>query len=106
MQCSHYLCKLPEAADPVLWHQDASYFGLEHSTDTEISPVNMWLAVDPSTRANGCLRVIPGSHNRGVLPVTGRTAGDDVLGTSVDVDVDESAAVDIELEPGECRWSG
>ena len=101
---SHYLCKLPGAANPVLWHQDASYFGLEHADgDTTVSPVNMWLAVDQSNSSNGCLRVIPGSHKTGILPITGKTSGEDVLGTSVDVEVDESVAVDIELEPGGCH---
>jgi len=99
---SHYLCKPPGVGRKVLWHQDSSYFGLE-ATDPSapLGPVNLWLAVNSSTAENGCLRIIPGSHRRGVLPITGRTDGSDVLGTSVEGEVDEAEAVDIELAPGD-----
>ena len=40
-----------------LWHQDNRYW----SFDKE-ELVTMWLALGDETRANGCLRVIPGSH--------------------------------------------
>jgi len=46
----------------VSWHQDSTYWGLE---PPEI--VTAWIALTPSTTANGCMQVIPGSHRRGQL---------------------------------------
>ncbi len=41
----------------VSWHQDSAYFGLEPN-----DLVTVWLALTDSNPANGCLRVMPGSH--------------------------------------------
>ena len=49
------------AATP--WHQDN---GLWRDGDTE--SFNFWMALDPATRANGCLQFIPGSHRGEVVP--------------------------------------
>jgi len=41
------------------WHQDAW-------TMFELHPLlTVWMALDPSTKENGCVQVIPGSHKRG-----------------------------------------
>lgn len=48
---------------PVSWHQDSAYW-------TSISPpalVSCWSALDPATEENGCVRMVPGSHKKGVL---------------------------------------
>jgi ectoine hydroxylase-related dioxygenase (phytanoyl-CoA dioxygenase family) len=56
----------------------------------------------PSNRENGCMRVIPGSHELGgfsqyrPVDTTVQTFHAEV------VDVDESKAVDFELERGQC----
>jgi ectoine hydroxylase-related dioxygenase (phytanoyl-CoA dioxygenase family) len=59
------------------------------------------LAVDDSTRENGCMRVIPGTHDNGFSeyrPVdkTYQTFHAEII------DVDEDKAVDFELERGQC----
>jgi ectoine hydroxylase-related dioxygenase (phytanoyl-CoA dioxygenase family) len=63
----------------------------------------VWVALEPSTAANSCLRVIPGSHRARVLH-------DHLHEDRVDLTLqqrlaagtfDESQAVDIELEPGQ-----
>ena len=42
----------------VSFHQDAKYIGLEpHNW------VTVWLAVTDSNEKNGCMRMLPGSHN-------------------------------------------
>ncbi|MDZ7733708.1 MAG: phytanoyl-CoA dioxygenase family protein [Acidimicrobiia bacterium] len=92
---SHWICKPPVDGQEVRWHQDAAYWPLE-----PMEVVTVWLAVDPSTVDNGCLRVLPGTH-RGPLRGLRPTDGDDVLGSELDGVVDESAAVDVELEPGD-----
>ena len=54
---SHYISKPPTDGRPVLWHQDGSYWPL-----APMEVTTLWLAVDDSTPANGCMRVIPGTH--------------------------------------------
>lgn len=87
------------AGDPgfVSWHQDANYWGLEpHEVLTT------WVAFSPSRRENGCMRVVPGSQSQ-ALDHRDTFHKDNLLtrGQEIAVDVDEAAAVDITLEPGE-----
>ncbi len=43
------------------WHQDAW-------TDLDRQPlITVWTALDPATRENGCVEVIPGSHKGGLV---------------------------------------
>lgn len=89
-----------EARDPgyVSWHQDSTYWGLS-TPDVATA----WVALSPSTRENGCMRVIPGSHTRDQIGHTDTHAEANMLsrGQVVNCDVDESAAVDLVLRPGE-----
>ena len=93
---AHYLCKPAQTGEPVLWHQDANYWPLEPMQVTTI-----WLAGDDSTTANGCMRVIPGSHrSRTVAAHSRSTDRPNVLSSQVDEDIDESTAVDVEVPAG------
>ena len=80
------------------WHQDGHYWPIR-----PLATCTAWIALDPSTRANGCLRVIPGSHReRRLLQHMREDRTDLVLTQRVDDPAcDESQAVDIELEPGQ-----
>jgi hypothetical protein len=51
------------------WHQDG---GLVWELDRD-PEVTVWVALDPATRANGCLQVISGSHRLGLLTRQGST---------------------------------
>jgi hypothetical protein len=93
---SHYICKPAGTGRPVLWHQDAGYWPLD-----PMVAVTLWLAVDPSTPENGCLRVVPGSHRDGVHERRVRPDVVSVFGDESDVEVDEERAVDVILEPGD-----
>lgn len=80
------------------WHQDSVYSGW-HLTPS----VSAWIALTVSEPANGCMRVIPGSHKQGLLehenvedPNLLNKRGERLL-----MDVDESQAVDVVLKPGE-----
>jgi hypothetical protein len=55
--------KPPGAGAPFPLHQDYSYF--PHRDHTMLAAV---LHLDPATVANGCLRIVPGSHRWGPLP--------------------------------------
>ena len=82
----------------VTWHQDATYWGLS-SPDIATA----WVAFTPSIPANGCMRVVPGTHTLQQLPHEDTFAPDNLLsrGQEIAVEVDESKAVDIVLEPGQ-----
>ena len=94
---SHYICKPPRDGQPVLWHQDGSYWPLQ-----PMNVVTLWLAVDDSTPENGCLRVIPGTHNMDLQPMHESNQVENVLQSQIDSGlVDESKAVDIVLNAGD-----
>jgi len=91
---------IKEAHDPsyVSWHQDSTYWGLSHP-----DVVTAWIALSVSIVANGCMRVIAGSHLKEQLPHQDTYAENNLLtrGQEVMVDVNAAEAVDIELQPGE-----
>jgi phytanoyl-CoA hydroxylase len=93
---SHYLAKPARSGRAVLWHQDAAYWPLE-----PMEVISLWLAVDPSTTENGCMRVVPRSHRGEVHGLRDRDDVANVLGSESSVAVDESTAVDIVLAPGD-----
>ena len=59
---AHYIAKRPKDGKPVGWHQDGSYWPLE-----PMNVVSVWLAGTESFKKNGCMRVIPGTHNKKLL---------------------------------------
>lgn len=81
----------------VSWHQDATHWKL-----SEPRAVTAWLALTPSRRDNGCVRMIPGSQLAAV-PHEDTADPDNLLGRRERVlaAFDEAAAVDVELEAGQ-----
>jgi non-heme Fe2+,alpha-ketoglutarate-dependent halogenase len=81
----------------VSWHQDGTYWGL-----SEPDVVTAWVALTPSTRENGCMRVIPGTH-KSPVPHADTFADRNLLsrGQEIAVDVDLDKAVDVVLRPGQ-----
>ena len=56
---SHFICKPAGKGKRVPWHEDSGYWkGMIEPMEV----ATVWLAIDPSTPDNGCMRVIPGSH--------------------------------------------
>lgn len=82
----------------VSWHQDLRYWGLDTS-----DLVTVWLAMSPATIDSGCMRVLPGSHVGDLLPHADEYQPDNMLtrGQEISVEVDESKAVSMPLEPGQ-----
>jgi ectoine hydroxylase-related dioxygenase (phytanoyl-CoA dioxygenase family) len=97
---SHFISKDPFTGRATPWHEDSAYWNGRF--DRYDSIVTVWLALGPSNRSNGCMRVIPGSHLAGGFH-------DNYVPTDMTVqtfhaeipDVDEDAAVYFELERGE-----
>lgn len=83
------------------WHQDYSYW-----TRTEpMAHLSCWIGLDDSTRENGCVHYVPGSHHWSLLPITG-LAGDMEAIKSVLTDEQKAAfkPVAIELKKGEASF--
>ena len=94
---SHYIAKPPSDGLAVLWHQDGSYWPIE-----PMEVVTAWLAINPSTPHNGCMRVVPGSHAMELKGFQKREDVPNVLKSEMPGEfVDEASAVDIVLEPGD-----
>ena len=95
-----YIVKEPHTPAHVSWHQDLAFWGL-HGEDE----VSMWLALSPANAANGCMRMVPGSHRAGRREHRLTSDDSNVLyqGQTVE-DVDESRAVLCALQPGEASF--
>lgn len=97
--CWESVLFIKEAKDPayISWHQDVTYWGLE-----PYDILTAWVALSPSTRASGCMRVLPGSHVGEIAPHVDTFAPNNMLsrGQEMQVTVDESKLVDIVLPPG------
>ena len=95
---AHVFCKPAGEGYETPWHQDGHYWPIR-----PLATCTVWLALEPSTRANGCLRVIPGSHRGQVLhPHLHEDRADLTLQQRLAAGAfDEADAVDIELQPGQ-----
>ena len=89
-----------EANSPgiVTWHQDLNYWGLD-----ELDEITAWVALSPSNIANGCMRFVPGSHTRQLVPHVDTFAENNLLsrGQEIAVEVDDSDGVDVILKTGQ-----
>lgn len=61
--------KRPREGSGFRWHQDSPYW-IHDSTHVDRLP-NVLITLDDATEANGCLRIIRGSHTKGCLPGLG-----------------------------------
>lgn len=80
------------------WHQDGHYWPIR-----PLANCTVWIAIDPSTKENGCLRVIPGSHGDQALHDHMHEDRDDLVlsDRTADDAFNEADAVDLELQPGQ-----
>jgi len=85
----------------VAWHQDYSYW----TRTRPMQHLSCWIGLDDSTRANGCVHYVPGSHRWNLLPVTG--LADDMQAIESVLSDDQKARftpVPIELKRGEASF--
>lgn len=94
-------CKPAHHGGVVAWHQDYSYW----TRTTPMAHLSCWIGLDDSTRENGCVHYVPGSHRWSLLPITG-LAGDMEAIHSVLNDEQRAAfkPVAIELKKGEASF--
>ena len=94
---SHLIVKVPEKGLPVAWHQDNTYWQSVTGTDV----VTVWMAIDDTDVSNGCMQVIPCTHEGYPELEKFKTGKDDLLGLSVKVTPQmQAGAVPLEMKAG------
>lgn len=96
---SHFISKPGYTGKRVPWHEDSAYWR-DYMQPMEV--VTVWLAIDPSTRENGCMMVIPRTQANGYSdyePVdkTANVFDSEIVRPQRDM----SRAVAIELQPNQ-----
>ena len=85
----------------VIWHQDYSYW----TRTVPVAHVSCWIGLDDSTRANGCLHYVPGSHRWPLLPrASFANEMDAIFDWLTPAQREEFKPVAIELKAGECSF--
>ncbi len=94
----HVFCKPAGDGMETPWHQDGHYWPIR-----PLANCTVWVALEASTVDNGCLRVIPQSHQSGQChPHLVEERQDLVLQLRADASsFDEQQAVDLALQPGQ-----
>jgi ectoine hydroxylase-related dioxygenase (phytanoyl-CoA dioxygenase family) len=95
---THWFIKEPGDGRYVGWHQDLTYWHLEPD-----EAITAWIALSPVTAESGAMRMVPGTHAREVVEHvdTWRQGAMLTRGQEIAVDVDEAAAINVELQPGQ-----
>jgi ectoine hydroxylase-related dioxygenase (phytanoyl-CoA dioxygenase family) len=100
---THFICKPKGNGKRVPWHEDSAYW------KTMMQPVEVttvWLALDPSTKENGCMMVIPETHRtgqKGFSDYEDVDAAQNVFSLEIiEKQRDENKRVCIELQPNQC----
>ncbi len=95
---ANFFIKEARTEDFVSWHQDLTYWDLDDAAE-----VTAWVALSPATTESGCMRFVPGSHDRGIVAHRDTFADANMLtrGQEIAVRVDEDEAVDVVLKPGQ-----
>jgi ectoine hydroxylase-related dioxygenase (phytanoyl-CoA dioxygenase family) len=96
---SHFICKPKGDGRRVPWHEDSAYW------KGQLDPMEVctvWLAIDPSTAQNGCMVVIPGSHDNGYSDYDPVDPAKHVFSTEIKPSQrKDQLAVPIELQPNQ-----
>lgn len=95
-------CKPARHGGVVAWHQDYSYW----TRTRPMAHLTCWIGLDDSTRQNGCLQYVPGSHHWDLLPITGLAGDMDAIRNVLTEAQWERfrKPVAVELKPGECAF--
>jgi ectoine hydroxylase-related dioxygenase (phytanoyl-CoA dioxygenase family) len=98
---SHFISKEPFIGRKTPWHEDSAYWNGRFDRLDKI--VTIWLAIDNSTLENGCMGVVPGSHNNGFSDYVDVDSRTNTFGSEIRQDqVDLDKVVWFELNKGEC----
>jgi ectoine hydroxylase-related dioxygenase (phytanoyl-CoA dioxygenase family) len=95
---SNFFIKEPRSGESVGWHQDAYYWPIapHHS-------VTVWVAFTDVDVGNGAMKVVPGSHEAGVIRHRRLDHTDSVLTLELEKgSFRDDTAVSLELPAGQC----
>lgn len=89
-----------EARSPkiVSWHQDLTYWGLD-----DVQETTCWVAVSEASEDSGCMKFVPGSHRKRIVPHVDTFSDNNLLsrGQEIAVDVKDEDAVPAPLKAGQ-----
>ena len=93
-------CKPAKHGGVVAWHQDYSYW----TRTKPMAHLTCWIGLDDSTRDNGCVHYVPGSHRWDLLPITGLAGNMEAIREVLNDEQWEKFThpVAVELKRGEC----
>ncbi|MDQ3650818.1 MAG: phytanoyl-CoA dioxygenase family protein [Acidobacteriota bacterium] len=94
-------CKPAQHGGVVAWHQDYSYW----TRTKPLAHLTCWIGLDDTTRDNGCVHYVPGSHRWPDLPKTGLTGEMDAIQSVLTKEQKQQFnPVAIEMKKGECSF--
>ena len=103
---AQFFCKLPATGEissadnlrqTVPWHQDGQYWPLEPREATTV-----WLAIFDTDASNGAMKVVAGSHQKGVFEHRRQQRTDYALDQEIpDQNIDEDCIVSLDLRAGQ-----
>lgn len=100
---SHFICKPRGNGKRVPWHEDSHYW---NTMITPMEVVTVWVAIDPSSTENGCMRIIPRTHTsgkQGFSDYDDLKPGEAVFNDEIKATQrDSTQAIPIELEANQC----
>ncbi|CAG7646479.1 phytanoyl-CoA dioxygenase family protein [Paenibacillus allorhizosphaerae] len=93
---SKLLTKLPHSESVCHWHQDDAYYNEVVSSSARMS---IWVPLQDTNEANGCLWVVPGSHTGGLMPLAAKNNGT-CRRALIEEEVDLSGAIPVPMKAG------
>ena len=94
-------CKPAKHGGVVAWHQDYSYW----TRTKPMAHLTCWIGLDDSTKENGCVHYVPGSHRWELLPVVGLAADMNAIQSVLSPEQKaQFKPVAIELKAGEASF--
>ena len=93
--------KPPHQGGVVAWHQDYSYW----TRTLPMAHLSCWIGLDDSTRENGCVHYVPGSHRWNLLPITGLANDMNAIRSVLSEEQNaQFKPLAIELKAGQCSF--
>ena len=95
---THLYPKEPGDGRFISWHQDSAHWGLDSS-----KILTVWIALTEASEANGCMRMLSGSHKNGIAVHRDTWDPNNILtrGQTIEAEIEERKAVWVRLKSGE-----
>ena len=96
-----FIIKEAKSKTHVSWHQDLTYWGFSNNE----KQVSAWIALSDTNDLSGCMKMIPGSHKKGIFEHQSTNDSNNVLsrGQTV-INVNKDKSISCPLYPGEASF--